>query len=295
MPWPDAGAQELVLQGVQVSSGGVRGVWQRHGLLTKHERLLRLEKASAERKLTLSEDQVRLLERFSPEFRERHIEAPHTGALVAVDTFFVGVLKGVGKVYLQTAIDCHSRHAWAKLYPNKLPITAVQLMNNDVLPTFKADAARIDAVLSDNGREFCGRDDQRPYELFLQLEEIEHKRTRVKRPQSNGIVERRHQTLLDEHFRVEGRRTWFETIDEMQGALDTYLIGYNTKRPHQGRGMNGRTPMKAFIDGLPKEKPTKTITSPKAALKRLPTKAALSADHRLCTSRLISGSRRSAA
>lgn len=258
-------AQELVLQGVQVSSGGVRGVWQRHGLLTKHERLLRLEKATAERKLTLSEDQVRLLERFSPEFRERHIEAPHTGALVAVDTFFVGVLKGVGKVYLQTAIDCHSRHAWARLYPNKLPITAVQLMNNDVLPTFEANAARIDAVLSDNGREFCGRDDQHPYELFLQLEEIEHKRTRVKRPQSNGIVERLHRTLLDEHFRVEGRRTWFETIDEMQGALDIYLIGYNTKRPHQGRGMNGRTPLKAFIDGLPKEKPSKTIPSTKAA------------------------------
>jgi hypothetical protein len=71
-------------------------VWQRHGLLTKHERLLRLEQATAERKLALSDEQVRLLERFSPEFRERHIEAPHSGALVAVDTFFVGTLKGVG-------------------------------------------------------------------------------------------------------------------------------------------------------------------------------------------------------
>jgi hypothetical protein len=109
--------QELRLQGVQVSSGGVRGVWQRHNLLTKHERLLRLEKTTAERQLTLSDEQMRLLERFSPEFRERHIEAPQTGSLVAVDTFFVGTLKGVGKLYLQTAIDCHSRHAWARLYP----------------------------------------------------------------------------------------------------------------------------------------------------------------------------------
>ena len=258
-------AQELVLRGIQVSSGGVRGVWQRHALLTKHDRLLRLEKATAERKLTLSDDQVRLLERFSPEFRERHIEAPHTGALVAVDTFFVGALKGVGKVYLQTAIDCHSRHAWARLYPNKLPLTAVQLMNNDVLPTFDAHDARIDAVLSDNGREFCGREDQHPYELFLQLEGIEHKRTRVKRPQSNGIVERLHRTLLDEHFRVEGRRTWFETIEEMQGVLDEYLVAYNTRRPHQGRGMNGRTPAKAFIDGLPKETNAPTSKPNKAA------------------------------
>jgi transposase InsO family protein len=259
-------AQELVLGGLQVSSGGVRGVWQRHGLLTRHDRLLRLEKATAERTLALSDEQIRLLERFSPEYRERHIEAPHTGALVAVDTFFVGVLKGVGKVYLQTAIDCHSRYAWARLYPNKLPLTAVQLLNNDVLPTFEAEGAVIDAVLSDNGREFCGRDDQHPYELFLQLEGIEHRKTRVKRPQSNGIAERFHRTLLDEHFRVEGRRTWFETIDEMQTVLDDYLVGYNTRRPHQGRGMQGRTPLQAFRDGIRKpQKETQTPTLKPAA------------------------------
>jgi transposase InsO family protein len=254
--------QELRLKGVQVSSGGVRGVWQRHNLLTKHERLLRLEKATAERKIELKEDQIRLLERFSPEFRERHIEAPHTGALLAVDTFFVGALKGVGKVYLQTAIDCHSRYAWAKLYPSKLPVTAVQLLNDDVLPTFEAHEAKIEVVLSDNGREFCGRPDHHPYELFLQLEDIQHRTTRVKRPQSNGIIERFHRTLLDEHFRVEGRRTWFETIDEMQKVLDDYLATYNTKRPHQGRGMNGRTPITVFKAGLPKPTPQKKEKSP---------------------------------
>lgn len=244
-------AHELMLNGIQVSSGGVRGVWQRHGLLTKHERLLRLEKATAERTLELSDEQIRHLERFSPEFRERHIEAPHTGALVAVDTFFIGVLKGVGKVYLQTAIDCHARFAWARLYPNKLPVTAVQLLDHDVLPAFEAEGARIEVVLSDNGREFCGRPDRHPYELFLQLEDIEHRTTRVNRPQSNGIVERLHRTLLDEHFRIEGRRTWFETLDEMRVVLDDYLDGYNHRRPHQGRGMNGRTPAQAFTDGLP--------------------------------------------
>ena len=243
----------------------VRGVWQRHDLLTKHERLLRLEKATAEKKLALSQEQVKLLERFSPEFRERHIEAPHTGSLVAVDTFFVGVLKGVGKVYLQSAIDCHSRYAWGRLYANKLPVTAVQVLNNDVLPTFEAHSATVEAVLSDNGREFCGREDQHPYELFLQLEGIVHKRTKVRRPQSNGIVERLHRTILDEHFRIEGRKTWFETIEEMQVVLDAYLIGYNTKRPHQGRGMNGRTPLKAFNDGIPKPAKKEVNTNLKSA------------------------------
>lgn len=258
-------AQELMLKGVQVSSGGVRGVWSRHGLLTKQERLLRLEKATAERKIDLSDEQIRLLERFSPEFRERHIETRHTGDLVAVDTFFVGSLKGVGKVYLQTAIDCFSRYAWARLYPNKLPLTAVHLMNSDVLPTFERHRARITTVLSDNGREFCGRPDRHPYELFLQLEEIEHRTTRVKRPQSNGFVERLHRTLLDEHFRVQGRKKWYETIAEMQNDLDAYLVTYNTKRPHQGRAMNGRTPQKVFTDGLPKKENAKMKPKQKAA------------------------------
>jgi transposase InsO family protein len=254
--------QELRLKGIQVSSGGVRGVWQRHNILNKHQRLLRLEKATGERQIELKEEQIRLLERFSPEFRERHIEAPFTGALVAVDTFFVGALKGVGKVYLQTAIDCHSRYAWARLYPSKLPVTAVHTMNHDVIPTFEEHNAKIEVVLSDNGREFCGRPDQHPFELYLQLEDIEHRTTRVKRPQSNGIIERFHRTLLDEHFRVEGRRTWFETIEEMQKVLDDYLVTYNTKRPHQGRGMNGRTPITVFRAGLPKQPQQKKEKSP---------------------------------
>ena len=126
-------------------------------------------------------------------------------------------------MYLQTAIDCHSRYGWSRLSPNKMPVTAGHLMNHDVLRTFEVARARIDAVLSDNGREFSVRHDRHPYELYLQLEDIEHRTTKIKRPQSNGIVERFYCTLLDEHFRVEGCRPWFETIDEMQAALDKYL------------------------------------------------------------------------
>ncbi|MCA3403942.1 MAG: transposase, partial [Roseomonas sp.] len=104
-----------------------------------------------------------------------------------------------------------------------------------------------------------------PYELFLQLEDIAHRTTRVRRPQSNGILELFHRTLLDEHFRVEGRRTWFETIEEMQAVLDEYLEGYNTKRPHQGRGMNGRTPIRAFTEGMPKTNNTEVTSQTKTA------------------------------
>lgn len=244
-------SQQLALQDVQVSATGVRGVWSRHDLLTKHERLLRLEETVKKRKLKLTDEQIRLLERFSPEFRERHIETRYTGDLVAVDTFYCGTLKGVGKVYLQSVLDCHSRYAWGRLYTSKIPLTAVHVLNNDVLPFFDQHAARITTILSDNGREFCGRPDKHPYELFLQLEDIEHRTTKVRRPQSNGFIERFHRTLLDEHLRIKGREKWYEALGEMQTDLDAYLVEYNTKRPHQGRNMNGRTPYKAFKDGLP--------------------------------------------
>ena len=247
-------ADELLLKGIQVSAGGVRGVWMRHGLTTKHERLLRLEETARERKLKLTEEQIRALERFDPEYRERHIEVYYTGDLVAVDTFFVGTLKGVGKVYLQGVLDCFSRYVWGRLYTSKFPLTAVQVMNNDVLPFFDEHGVGIKTVLSDNGREFCGRPDRHPYELFLQLEDIEHRTTRVKRPQSNGFIERFHRTLLDEHLRVKGRTTWYETLEEMQQDLEAYLELYNTKRPHRGRGMDGRTPFQVFKAGLKEAK-----------------------------------------
>jgi len=254
MQYPTQGctrvAQELALGGVEVSSSGVRGVWTRHKLQSMHDRLLRLERHVQERKLTLTPEQIELLERFSPEFRERHIVTSYTGELVAVDTFYVGTLKGVGRVYLQSAIDCHSRYAWAHLYNSKMPVTAVHLLNNDVLPFLEKHDVKITAIISDNGTEFCGKADTHPYELFLQLEEIEHRTTRVRRPQTNGFVERLHKTFLNEHFRIMGRKKFYDTIEEMQKDLDEYLVLYNTKRPHQGRNMNGMTPEQAFRKGL---------------------------------------------
>lgn len=258
-------AEDLALRGHQVSSGGVRGVWSRHNLLSRHERLLRLEQAVSREKKELKPEQIRLLERFSPEFRERHIETKGVGELVSVDPFMVGHLKGVGRVYLQSVIYCHSRYAWGRLYTSKLPLTAVPVLNEDGLPFFEQHGVPIKTILSDNGREFCGRPDRHPYELFLQLEDIEHRTTRVRRPQSNGFVERLHRTLLDEHFRIKGRQNWYEAVEERQKDLEEYLIVYNTKRPHQGRGMNSRTPLQAFMDGMKQKDQTGNKAAKKAA------------------------------
>lgn len=220
-------SQQLLLRGIHIGAGSIRGVWQRRNLLSKHQRLLRLEQHAKETGMELSEQEIRLLERFDPEFRERHIQADFTGQLVAIDTFMVGNLKGIGKVYLQTVVDRHSRYAWGHLYNSKIPVTAVHVLNERVLPFFEEHGARIHTILSDNGREYCGRPDQHPFELFLQLEDIEHRTTQVRRTQSNGIVERLHRTLLDEHFRIVGRTKFYESLGEMQLDLDDYLKTYN--------------------------------------------------------------------
>jgi len=145
-------APELALQGIQVSSGRVRGVWGRHDLLTRDKRLLRLERTVVEQPFELSEEQIRLLERFSPEFRERHIDTQHTGELVAVDTFFVGTLKGIGKVYLQERNRLLQPLRLGPAVHQQMPVTAVHVLNTDVLPFFESHGATIDTVLSDNGR-----------------------------------------------------------------------------------------------------------------------------------------------
>lgn len=245
-------SQQLQLNGIRISSGGIRGVWSRHNLLSKHQRLLRLEAHYREKGQQLTENHIRLLERFDPEFRERHIQADYTGQLVAMDTFMVGNLKGIGKIYLQTVIDCHNRHAWGHLYTSKIPVTAIHVLNEKVLPFYESHNVRIETILTDNGREYCGRPDHHPFELFLQLEDIAHRTTKIRRPQSNGIVERMHRTLLEEHFRIKGRMKFYESLEEMQKDLDEFFVVYNQERSHQGRNMNGRTPIKAFVEGIPK-------------------------------------------
>jgi transposase InsO family protein/transposase-like protein len=246
-------SQQLLLRGVHIGIGAIRGIWQRHNLLLKHQRLLRLEKHYKDNCIQLTEQHIALLEKFSPEFRERHIKADFSGELVAMDTFMVGTLKGIGRIYLQTVVDCHSRFAFGHLYTSKYPVTSVHVLNEKALPFFEENDCPIVSILTDNGREYCGRMDHHPFELFLQLEDIEHRTTPIRRPQSNGIVERLHRTLLDEHFRIQGRIKFYEGLEEMQSDLDSFLQIYNCERTHQGRNMNGRTPYQAFVEGLPKQ------------------------------------------
>ena len=235
---------------MQVSPSGVRGVWLRHALETRTQRLLRLEASAQEQTFVLTEHQIRLLERHSPDFRCRHIKVNRPGELLNQDTFYWGTLKGVGKVYVQVVVDAFCSLAFAKLYTSKMPVTAADLLYDRVLPFYEALGVKVEAVLTDNGREFCVGPEAHPYELLLAVEDIEHRRTQVRTPRTNGFVERMNRTLLDECFRVQGRTTWYERVEEIQADLDCFLLYYNHERSHQGYRLRGRTPAQALREAL---------------------------------------------
>jgi transposase InsO family protein len=254
MSFPTHGAQrvsnELRLAGTDVGPSGVRGVWLRHGIETRYKRLMRLEQHAQGDTVVLSEHQIRLLERHSVEFRCRHVEASRPGELLNQDTFYWGTLKGVGKVYVQVVVDVFCSLAFAKVYTSKMPVTAADLLYDRVLPFYDALGVKIGAVLTDNGREYCGLPEQHPFELLLAMEDIEHRKTKIRSPRTNGFVERMNRTLLDECFRVQGRQTWYIGVDEIQRDLDRFLRYYNLERSHQGYRLKGRTPAQALMEAL---------------------------------------------
>jgi len=244
-------SNQLRQEGIFISPGGVRGVWLRHDLHTFKLRLKALEAKVAREGIVLTEEQLAALEKAKEE-KQAHgeIETGHPGYLGSQDTFYVGTLKGVGRIYQQTFIDTYSKVAFAKLYDSKNALVAADLLNSEVVPFFDENDIPLMRVLTDRGTEYCGNREHHEYQLYLTLEDIDHSRTKAKSPQTNGICERFHKSVLDEFYRVAFCKKIYNNLDELQEDLDTWISHYNEERTHNGKYCFGKTPMQTFNDSI---------------------------------------------
>jgi transposase InsO family protein len=238
LAWPTRGARwvssQLAESGLLVPPTTVWRVLCRHGLNQREARLAAVEHHSAVTTGVLTE---RVRRRVA-----RHVSATHPGDLLSLDTFYVGRLKGVGKVWQLTACDAACSYGWARVVAGEVTAAAVlAFLEEVVLPTYARAAWPLRRVLTDRGKEFKAACDAGLARLG-----IRHTRTKPQHAWTNGFVERFQGTILHEHWRLVFRRTYFRSLRQLQRTLDAFLAFYNRRRPHYGYRLRGRTPATLF-------------------------------------------------
>jgi transposase InsO family protein len=242
-------SNELKRSGVLVSPGGVRSIWLRNDLNNIKKRLKALEAKMAQDGIVLTESQLQALEKRKAK-KEAHgeIETEHPGYLGSQDTYYVGNFKGIGKVYSQVYIDTYTRVADSKLYLDKTALTAADILNDRIVPFYEEQGIPILRILTDRGTEYKGKIENHAYQLYLSISGIEHTTTKAYSPQTNGICERFNKTMKQEFFEVAMRKKIYNSVEELQQDLDSWLYYYNHERPHSGKFCYGKTPIQTFTD-----------------------------------------------
>lgn len=209
-------SNELSKRGHTIASSTVRQVWLRHDLETFQKRLKALEAKVAQDGIIMTDNQVAAMERKKQEDKNRgEIETHHPGYLGCQDTYYVGYIKGVGKIYHQTFIDTYSRVAFAKLYDRKNALVAADMLNDKVLPFYQEQSIDLLRIMTNRGTEYCGNREHHEFQLYLSIEDIDHTKTKAKSPQTNGICERFHRTMQEEFYAIAFRKKIYTSIEDM--------------------------------------------------------------------------------
>ena len=242
-------SQTLNSQGVSISSPTVQKILIKHNMGNKNERLCKLEEKALTEQLQLNCEQIALIEKSNPCFRERFHESNRPAKSLAQDIILVGFLKGVGKIYLQSVVDTFNSFTFGFLHLGKLPDCAVAILHNDVLPFYRQHNLQIQTIVTNNGREYCGTE-KHHYELYLMLSEIEHRKTKLRDTRTNGFIKRFNLIVLDEFFKKFLQNKSYDTIEKLQSDFDQWLLYYNNERPHKGYRNMGLPPVDIFKNYL---------------------------------------------
>jgi transposase InsO family protein len=235
-------SEALKSQGISISSPTIQSILIRHTMGNKNERLQKLEEKATNESMQLSEEQLALVAKVNPCLLERNNPpSSRPGELLAQDTIYLGFLPKTGKIYLQAAVDTYGSLAFGFIHSSKLPDCAVALLHNDVIPFYKERGLDINAILTNNSREYSGKANHH-YELYLMLNDIEHRYTTVRKPQTNSFVKRFAKIALAEFFKKAFYEKPYQSTHNLQMDFDAWLHYYNTERPHPGYPNLGQPP-----------------------------------------------------
>lgn len=235
----------LKTEKIMISPPTVQSILNSHHIGKRYERARVLEEKAYAEKLVLSSEQIKTIEKINPCFKERLKPSERPGELLVHDVFLLTTLKGVGKIFVQVVVDIYGGYVFCRLDSRKIADCAVMLLHNEVIPFYKQYELKIQAIMTDNGREFCGKE-KHHYELYLLLNDIEHRKLPLHQAQDNGYLLRFRRLIENDFWNNHSKEKSYHQFDELASDLQKWLSIYNSEYPLVGYPNLGQPPQRIF-------------------------------------------------